>query len=80
MKGRFAMGPMKVVGNAQVFIVVHDMQTGMDLGMHYEVSGPSIDLFDYGATGSITLHGEVASREIIDLDSYKTINKEKALR
>lgn len=74
------MGPMKVVGNAQVFVVVHDMQTGKEYGMHYEVSGSSIEIFDHGATGAVTLMGEAVSREIIDLDSYRTIDKEKALR
>lgn len=74
------MGPMNVVGNAQVFIVVHDTQTDKEYGMHFEVSGPSIELLNYGANGTITLNGDVISREIINLDSYKTMNKEKALR
>ncbi|MBO5629445.1 MAG: hypothetical protein J5965_10270 [Aeriscardovia sp.] len=74
------MGPMQVVGNAQVFVVVHDMQTDKEYGMRFEVSDPSIELFNYGATGPITLNGEVISREIINLDSYETMNKEKALK
>lgn len=75
------MGPMKVVGNAQVFIVVHDMQTGMDLGMRFEVSGSNLEIFNNGEHGSFALTGDMVSREIVDLEYYnRTTNKEKALR
>ncbi len=75
------MGPMKVVGNAQVFVVVHDMQTGMDIGMRFEVSGSNLEIFNNVKEGSFALTGDMVSREIIDLEYYnRTTNKEKALR
>lgn len=66
------IGPMmtKVVGNAQIFVVSQDTQTGKEYGMHIEVSGSNLELTNYGATGSVTLTGDAVSREIIDLDSY----------
>lgn len=74
------MGPMKVVGNAQVFVVVHDMQTGMDIGMRFEVSGSNLEIFNNVAAGSFALTGDMVSREIVDLEYYnRTINKGKAL-
>lgn len=74
------MGPMKVVGNAQVFVVVHDMQTGMDIGMRFEVSGSNLEIFNNPAAGSFALTGDMVSREIVDLEYYnRTINKGKAL-
>ena len=74
------MGPMKVVGNAQVFVVVHDMQTDKEYGMRFEVSGSNLEIFNNGANGSLALTGDMVSREIIDLEYYnRTINKGKAL-
>lgn len=62
-----------VVGNAQVFLVVHDFETKRDYGIRIEISDPSLLI----NRTNVTLQGEIVMQERADLDFCKSGLKER---
>lgn len=72
MKGRFMI--TTVVGNAQVFLVVHDFETKRDYGIRIEISDPSLLINN---RTNVTLQGKIVMQERADLDFCKSGLKER---
>lgn len=70
------LGIAQRVGNAHVFIVLHDLETDKDYGMHVEVTDTSFS--HSGVGGDFELEGTIVSKEVLDLDAYELF-KERAL-
>lgn len=64
-----------VVGNAHLFLVVHDSETKRDYGIHIEISDPLLFINHTNAT----LQGEVVMQELADLDFCKSGSKGRLL-
>lgn len=78
MKGRSMI--TTVVGNAHVFLVVHDSETKRDYGIHIEISDPRLSI-DYTNTNfsPVTLQGDFVMQELADLDFFKSGSKDVLL-
>lgn len=78
MKGRFMI--TTIVGNAQVFLVMHDCKTNRDYGVRVEISDPClyIERTDTGFS-SVGLQGKFVMQESADLDFCKSCSKERLL-
>lgn len=64
------------VGNAQVFLVVHNIENDIDYGIRLEVSNPIVDMV---CTDRIDLDlemtGTVVRQDIVDLDNMPSLLK-----
>ena len=71
MKGRSMI--TTVVGNAHVFLVVHDLETNRDFGVHVEISDPRLFINNTNTNFSpVTLQGDFVKQELADLDFCKS--------
>jgi len=62
-----------VVGNAHVFLVMHDLETNKDFGVHVEISDPSLFINNTGTKlPPVTLQGDFVKQELADLDFCKS--------
>ncbi len=62
------------VGNAHVFIVLHDLETDKDYGMHVEVT--DISFSHSGIGGDFELDGTMVSNETVELSTLdKMLNE-----
>lgn len=58
------------VGNAQLFLVVHNIENDIDYGIRLEVSNPIVDMVCAdGINQDLEMTGTVVRREIVDLDN-----------
>lgn len=58
-----------VVGNAHVFLVMHDLETDRDFGVHMEISYPCLSVERTNTNfSSVTLQGDFVKQELADLD------------
>ncbi len=71
MKWRFMI--TTAVGNAHVFLVLHDSETKREYGVHIEISDPRL-FVDNTSTSfpSVTLEGVFVMQELTDLDFCKS--------
>lgn len=72
MKGRFMI--TEVVGNAQVFVVIREIETGKDYGLHIEVSDPRLFSSysgDQVDNSYFSMEGVEVLKEIIELEEMR---------
>lgn len=64
-----------VVGNAHLFLVVHDSETKRDYGIRIEISDPIL----FTNCTNVTLQGDFVMQELADLDFCKSGSKGRLL-
>lgn len=64
----------QIVGNAHVFMVMRDMNTKEEYGVHLEITDPRFILNSHasGVSVPVTLHGDCFNQEVYDLDFCKS--------
>lgn len=64
----------KIVGNAHLFMVLYDMDTKKEYGVHFEITDPRFVLNSYasGVSVPVTLNGDCFNQEVYDLGFCKT--------
>lgn len=70
------LGIAQCVSNVHAFIILHDLETDKDYGMHVEVANTSFS--HSGIGGEFELEGTLVAKEVFDLDAYERF-KERAL-
>lgn len=62
-----------VVGNAHAFLVMHDLETNKDFGIHVEISNPCLSVDSTNMNfPPVTLQGDFVKQELADLDFCKS--------
>lgn len=70
MKGRFMI--TEVVGNAQVFVVIREIETGKEYGLRIEVSNPLMFTSSFESANTyFSLEGVEVLNETIELEEMR---------